>query len=255
MTQSIKRKLRRDTIPLCCEAGARSRKGALREGAQRGMPPLTKANCAAFKKVVPTKGIVAKKPSHPSVMAPLLPCSEHRLTPAYFAVCAQPASSGSQSGQTAHGGKSLHSSGNQSLALKALLETQARARAALAERHSQERTEFENACLRERSKLEAREDQSAAAGPQQEQRAQQQCVYCNQVFPSATGGGAAVELRACAGVCKAIKCDCCEWTSQCDDKEGFCSTCCLAQIGGPMFLPAVTWHITCCMLAIAWDVK
>ena len=166
------------------------------------MPPLTKANCAAFKKVVPTKGIVAKKPSHPSVMAPLLPCSEHRLTPAYFAVCAQPASSGSQSGQTADGGKSLQSSSNPSLALKALLETQARARAALAERHSRERTEFENACQRERSKLEAREAQSAAAGPEQEQRAPQQCVYCKQAFPSAAGGGAAVEL--CAGGCKAI---------------------------------------------------
>ena len=165
------------------------------------MPPLTKANCAAFKKVVPTRGIVAKKPAHP-----------------------------------------MHSPGNPSLALKALLETQARARAAMAERHSQERTEFENACQRERSKLEARADQSAAGGPQQEQRAQQQCVYCKQAFPPAAWG-AAVELCACAGGCKAIKCDSCEWTSQCDDKEGFCPTCCLARIGGPMFLPADTWQI------------
>jgi hypothetical protein len=155
-------------------------------------------------------------------------------------VCAQPASSGSQSGQTADGGKSLQSSSNPSLALKALLETQARARAALAERHSRERTEFENACQRERSKLEAREAQSAAAGPEQEQRAPQQCVYCKQAFPSAAGGGAAVEL--CAGGCKAIKCDSCEWTSPCDDKEGFCPTCCLARIGEPIFLPAAAWH-------------
>ena len=60
-------------------------KGALRKRAQRGMPPLTKANCAAFKKVVPTKGIVAKKPAHPSVLAPLLPLQ--RASPDALVLC------------------------------------------------------------------------------------------------------------------------------------------------------------------------
>ena len=62
-------------------------KGALRKRAQRGMPPLTKANCAAFKKVVPTKGIVAKKPAHPSVLAPLLPLQRASPDALVFVPC------------------------------------------------------------------------------------------------------------------------------------------------------------------------
>eukprot|EP00802_Teleaulax_amphioxeia_P020118 Tamp_20386.p2 GENE.Tamp_20386~~Tamp_20386.p2 ORF type:complete len:229 (-),score=48.53 Tamp_20386:416-1102(-) len=165
------------------------------------MPPLTKANCAAFKKVAPTKGIVAKKPVHH------LPA---------------PASSAPDSGKVAAEGWA-DPRDRRSVALQALLETQSRARAALAERHSQERSDFEAACKRERAKLEAREATCVAGPGKREERDQQQCVYCQQAI-SATG-----ELCGCAG-CKTVKCGACDWTSQCDDKEGFCPTCCLARI-------------------------
>lgn len=111
-----------------------------------------------------------------------------------------------------------------SVALQALLVTQGRARAALAERHSHECSEFEAACKRERAKLEAREAECGAGPGQREVQAQQRCVYCQQAI------SAAEELCGCAG-CKAVRCGACDWTTQCDEKEGFCPTCCLARIG------------------------